>query len=340
MKIIFCISNLFVPSSLSIISESDQEPIILYTNQEGIYQLIKKLALSNVIPFYHPEFHLKKNPAAIINYFKKRKAIYNKLTSFPISKVYFFHNSFGGLENWLIRKLSSTCEIYHIPTFNNLIGKKKYAFKAFKGLFISFLINKAQVVPLWTGDIFIFKLSKSYFSDVCAQNLKIPINHTFLKKIVNDSFQIQEKSIILLTGTIVELNHVQKEEYITKIDCLIKELGPEKISIKAHPRFSKECYGLENNLVKIPSYVPANILFSNFNIYIGYSTSVLAEASNEGKIAISLLDLLNPIKEERKKWHKEYLKKNVEKGKIFFPRDISELSSIILKKGICRPYEN
>lgn len=57
---------------------------------------------------------------------------------------------------------------------------------------------------------------------------------------------------------------------------------------------------MENQLELVPSFNPANVLFTKFKFFIGYSISVLTEAGNEGLMAISLMDYFEPVSIKRK----------------------------------------
>ncbi len=82
--------------------------------------------------------------------------------------------------------------------------------------------------------------------------------------------------------------------------------------------------------------MPANILFHSFKFVIGYSSSVLFEAANEGCISISLLNYFKPEEEERKKNYILYLTKNLEEEKkIYFPTSIQEINKIISTNSKC-----
>lgn len=81
---------------------------------------------------------------------------------------------------------------------------------------------------------------------------------------------------------------------------MINHIGNDKILVKPYPRFPSR-YGLENKLKLIPPFIPANVLLSQFDVFIGYSTTLLSEAENEGLIGISLLNYLIPESEMRKK---------------------------------------
>jgi hypothetical protein len=317
MKLIFCLSNLFVPATLTLIKKEDKEQVMVYTDQEGMVQFFESLNLENVTVYYRTELYLKKNIQTIRKYFEERKRILKELRKLNTSELYFFHNTFGAIENWLIKYLSKTTKVFHIPIFNELPFERKYSLKALKGIIISWLANGINVIPLYTGERYIYKTADSFFKKINAKETQLTIDNEYIKHLIDEKYNFGNKEIVLLTGTIVELNQVEEEEYIKKINALITSIGADKMVAKPHPRFPNR-FGMENELELVPPYIPANVLFSKFKIYIGYSTTVLTEAANEGLTAISLLDYFEPISVERKSNYKKYLLDNLENGYINF----------------------
>jgi hypothetical protein len=330
MKLIFCLSNLFVPATLTLIKNTEKEQVMVYTDQVGMFQFFESLNLDNVRVYHRKELYLKKNIQTIYKYFKKRKRIFRELQKQNFNELYFFHNTFGDIENWIIKKLSKSVKIYHIPIFNEIPFEKKYSLKAYKGLFISLFINGINVVPLYTGERYIYIISNSFFNKINAQKKQISIDNIFIKKLIDEKYDFCNKEIVLLTGSIVESNHVEVSEYIKKINALINTIGADKIVVKPHPRFPNR-YGMEKELEMVPSFIPANVLFAKFNIYIGYSTAVLIEAAKEGLTAISLLDYLVPVSKDRRDNYKKYLRVNLaEQGKIHYFSSIKEIKQLKL----------
>ena len=321
MKVIFCISNLFVPATLTLIEKAESRSVLIYTDQEGIYHFFKVLELDNLILFYRPITYLKKDIRILAKYLKERNVILKQLSSYNPTELYFFHNTFGGIVNWLIRKMSSDTQVFHIPIFNKLAFVKRYSWSALKGVIISNVINRTEVVPLWTGERYIYQLRDSYYRKINAQTIDIIPNIEYIKKLIEKKFNLSDHKIVLLTGSIVELGLVEEQEYTTKINNLIKTFRKERFIAKPHPRFPNR-YGLEKELELIPSYVPANVLFKKYKVFIGYTTTVLTEAANEGLVAISFVDYLEPVNHDRRENYKRYLLKNLNAGKILFPKSL------------------
>tara|TARA_R110002049_G_scaffold2365_2_gene17256 strand:- start:13365 stop:14387 length:1023 start_codon:yes stop_codon:yes gene_type:complete len=328
MKLIFCISNLFIPATLTLIKEAGDKHVLVYTDQKGILEFFESIHLKNVTIYYRQEIYLRKSLKSIVGYFKVRNKILKELQSYSFSELYFFHNIFGMIENWLMKALSSKMKIYQIPIFNELQFDKKYTIKSLKGVLRALVIDKVKVEPLWNGHRFIYRASDSFFKSIKAKIIKLSIDDAFIKEIIQDTFRFGDSKMVLLTGSVIELKQVSEDEYIKKINVLIEKIGRKHISAKPHPRLNNR-YGFENDLNLIPSFIPANVLFSKFKIFIGYSSSVLSEVADNGGIAISLLDYFKPVSNQYRNTYKNYLNDNLEKGIIHYPTNIDSVISIL-----------
>jgi len=328
MKLIFCISNIFVPAALTLIHKSTDKNILVYTYDKNILDFFVGLDIKNVTLYFREELFLSKNPTSLYKFLCGRNRILKNLQQYSISEIFFFHNTFGDIENWLLNKLYRKCKVFYFPMCNAQ-PPVKYSIRALKGILIYNIIHQTKVVPLWTGEEFIFRIANSFFRRIGAKQIQIQIDQMYIRHLIDDKFNINSNlKIILLTGSVVEFGQVEKLEYQEYMDKLISKIGIEKIGAKPHPRFSNR-YSLESELILIPSFIPANVLFSKFNIFIGYSTIALTEAANNGCLSISLIDYLKPVSEERRKIFKDYLINNLERGIIHFPKTLESVLNIL-----------
>lgn len=323
MTIIFCLSNLFVPHTLTLINESNKK-VLVYTDQEGMHKFFTELSLPNVEVFYRKDLNIGRNLKSAKLIINKRNEILNWILEKNPDKVYFFHNTFGSIENWLIRKLSNKSKLFHIPIFNEFPFESVYNLKSIKGILRNYYIHGVITEPLWTGDRFIFKLPNSFFLNNNVKRLKLKINESFINTIVSKKFEFANKEIVLLTGTVVELNQVEEGEYITKTNKLIEMIGKDRLIAKPHPCYPNR-FGLEKELDVIPYYIPANVLYSVFNTFIGYHTSVVSEAADQELDAISTIDYFEPFNMEKALNYKNYLINNTKSGRIIFFSDLNSL---------------
>lgn len=325
MDLIFCLSNLFVPHTLTLI-KGGKEKVMIYTDQEGMNDFFNELNLPNVEVFYRKDLLIGRDITSAKRIITKRNEVLRFLLEKKPQRVYFFHNTFGHIENWIIKRLSAKSEAFHIPVFNDFpFFEKKYNLKSLIGILKSYYIHNIVTVPLWAGDRFIYKVPENFFLKYNIKKLEPEIDENYVNSIMSKKMRFVNKKIVLLTGSVVETGQVEESEYIKKIDNLINTIGKEKIIAKPHPRFPNR-YGLEKELDTIPHYIPANVLFTTFDVFIGYYSSVISEAANKGLSALSTLDYFDSKNEEKAKIHKEYLNVNKKSGEIHFFTDLSSLS--------------
>lgn len=329
MIIIFCLSNLFVPQTLTLIKKSNTK-VLVYTDQEGIHRFFSELALPNVEIFHRKYLEIRRNLKSVKFFRSKRKEILKWLIEKDPEHIYFFHNTFGGIENWIIKKLSKKAKLLHIPVFNEHPFQEKYSISSKFGIVKNYFIHGVVTVPLWNGEKYIYKLPGKYFLKYSIHRTSMDIDEGFIRSLVTEKFSFANKEIVLLTGTVIELNQVEKNEYITKTDKLIEKVGKDRIIAKPHPRFPNR-YGLENDIAEIPYYIPANVLYSVFDTFVGYTSGVLTEVSDNGLMAISTIDIFKPVNLEKKRNYKNYLLKNRRNkdSVVKFPSSISELIRIL-----------
>jgi hypothetical protein len=316
-----------VPHTLSLIKESN-ENILVYTDQEGMYRFFKELSLPNVELYLRKDLNIGRNLKSIFKIHDKRSEILHLLLKKEPSTIYVFHNTFGSIENWIIKKLSKKgVKLHFFPVFNNWPFNVKYTLKSVVGIFKNYILHSVFTEPLWTGKRFIFRLPESYFRKHKAKNINLIVDEQYINTLVSEKFSLTKKEIVLLTGTVVELNQVEEQEYIMKINKLINIIGIDRIIAKPHPRFPNR-YGLEKELEVIPYFIPANVLYGIFGTFIGYSSSVISEAADHKLNAISTIDYFKPVSMEIAKNYKVYLMKNSEK-EIKFPKNVEEICNII-----------
>lgn len=328
MNVVFCLSNLFIPYCIEIIRLNPDRNFVIYTYENNINDFFLQLYSSNTfVSVYFREGDVRHRN--FVNFFRIKKDVLQFLLNLKIDNVYFFHNSFANFENYLIKKLSRKSNIFYCPVFSNINFTFKFNFKTVKDILITYLLYGIPVKSVWSGAGYVTIVKNSFFASINSTQLNIEIDQNYIKFIIEYSFNLPKSSdILLLTGSMVELNQIEEKEYIDKINKLINSVDKTRISVKPHPRFPSR-FGLENNLNLIPSYIPANVLFSKFSIFIGYSTCVVAEAMDAGLLGISLLEYFHPTSIHRKNVYKKYLQDNCKSGDIYFPSSVDELKKLI-----------
>mgnify|MGYP003631592799 CR=1 FL=1 len=325
MKVIFCLSNLFIPSSIMLINEYKEEDILIYTYESGIKKFFEELKLERVKVYFRDEVNYKK----FRQFFKLKFRTFKYFnTNKNIDKIYFFHNTFGLFENWLIKKLSKDIKIVYIPTFDNLGFKKRLSLKGLKQKIISLFFYGLDSEILWTGDVFLPRTKPYFFKTINAQYRRLNIDPAVIDSFTTKHFQLPDGNIVLLTGSVVEMGRVTLDEYSYKINELLRELGVNNVLAKPHPRFMDR-FALEKQLQIIPSWIPGNILLLKYKVFIGYSTCVVSEAVSVGRLGISLLDFFKPNSITMQNNYKNYLNTNLTQGEIKYPKTTQEIKDLI-----------
>lgn len=319
-----CNSNMFVPYVLTKILENQRTHFLVLSDTENIAKLFHQLSLPN-ISFYKYEV---KGHSDIIACKKRIMALFKE---YEFIKLIFFHAEFGELINWFIKKASKKTPIYYCKIFEPLPYPKARFFKALRPKMKQYLYWGVNMDILDTGTNLKPSLPTSFFKSINVQNINIEINHSLINKELNTflkSLHIKANNI-LLTGTVVKCGYVNSEEYTKGIDEIIDQLGIDNIVSKCHPRFSN-LYGKESQLTQMPHYLPGNLIINQFNIFIGYESTLLVEAAIAGKLVISLLYYFIPTnKSTQENWHSLLNNRLNGRGIIYYPQNIYEFKEII-----------
>lgn len=328
MKVIFCLSYLSVPQTLSIIEEKSDSDFLIITYLEGLYNFFAGLYSSPKVKLIDNYSYY--NLTAITRYFeirRLRKALVKELKDLGGIEVYFFFEGYALFEASVINKLNGSVKIYYSKSVSVDHAKGNFSLRCFVKKMIANLVYSVDFKPNTNG-----KYCNIYFKDeFYSQFEKIHVHprKALSKNILGQPLNLKDRRIILFVGGDVDEGFVYMPEYIEKMDLLIKRIGSTKIALKSHPRYPKK-YSMENTVFEIPSYVPGNMIMNNFDFIISYSSAVLFEAANEGKISISLLDYFNCTSESVRRNFKTYLSNNLVIDKeIKYPTNLSEIVRII-----------
>jgi len=327
MLIVFCISNLSIPQTITLL-EGHYPNVIVITDHINIFQYLTKIYGKAKI-VYLEHFEINKNPFSIFKFFLYRKQLWKKFKYLSQNDIYFFFNAFGLYESYLLKKLAKNNSIYYSKDININCWQKHINIRSFIMVLEYYLLFDVIITPLFTGDRFIPSVSKKFLKQIKARETNINVNTELIDEIQSKNFVLDHPNILFLTGGVIENKIIRQEDFIYYNDLLIKKISNYKIVLKNHPRYPEK-YSLENELSEIPSYVPANMIISYFNCVIGYSSAVLFEAANCGKTAISTINYYPTSNQNRKKSYRRYLELNLsENRKIFFPNTVEEIIELI-----------
>lgn len=332
MILFFCISYLSIPSVLMLISKSKNKKVFLASDQESVHEFFRQILPEDQIILI-PTFRLM----GYNNFFKSlvfnnryKKNLSCKFEKFSNAEIYFFYNAFGFNISWLLKKLSVKNTIYYKPDIDISNWVLNKSFFAYLNKIKIFLFYGIKTDPLWTGERLIYAVSDNFLKLIKAKRIDVDVESQIIKNTLINYSIFEKVEVLYLTGGLIESGIIENDEFIEKSDIIIDNLIKiYDVKLKMHPRFSS-LYSKETLIPNLPRFIPANLLIYLTEIVIGYSTSTLFEAANNNLLSISLLDFYKPLSTERRNSYKEYLQKNLKQdAKIYFPKEINELLSII-----------
>lgn len=329
--IVFCLSNLSVPTVISLVAE--RKDFVIYTDQKSIEQFFTQLYGGKHVQ-YIPMPPIISNKWNLYLAYKEMGQYKKQLLTvlgLPKNKtIYFFYNAFGFHVSWWLQLVSENNHVYYKPDIDVSMWKERYTLPSVLKTTYTKLLFSITTTPMWNGEKMFLKVSNRFIKQNNIHVIKeIPIDWNQIKIIIAEKFGIGNKTYLLLCGNTVADKLVEENEYVSQNDSLITVMGEQSVAVKVHPRFVF-LYSKEKECTTVPSYVPANVIMDNFEIFVGYTSSVLFEAANRNKKAISLLYLFTPISEGRKENYRTYLDDNLLDGKqIYYPKNIAEFSKLV-----------
>lgn len=325
MELILCNTNLAVTTVVCQIKLQPEKEFLILTDQTNIFLFFKTLALPNITLIHINSSFGLKDIISLIRTKLKIKKIINK---FGIEGCYMYHQAFGDLYNWAIHY----CHKIGLPItyFRQLSEikhpKASFSLETIKLYFKYNVLYSCNIEVIDRGNNHLIpKLSKSFIKDNDIQEKQYQINKDVIKNIANIlitklNINISSNKVILLTGSVMATNQVTKEEYALKIKELIEHIGKDNVICKCHPRFNDETE-LEKMLPHIPGFIPMEFLLEYFNVFIGYNSTILIEAANNKKKAISLINYFKPTNYQRRdRWFSYF-----GKSKIIYPQQIKDI---------------
>lgn len=313
-----CCSHLYVPAVLSLISESNS-PFLLYTDKADLTQCFSYLGFADSVFFDN----YSSNYYNFIAEIKRKFKIKSWIAKYNIQKVYFFHEAYCEIPNWLMLFLDkrNNIDFYYVP-----IAKSYDVIDTCNVCSFRSMINRIYCNLLWNySPVYIDRFAHCGLmplSFYCKLNVKKYINYTpsrnDLCQLVNRSFH--QNAIVLLSNPNISDLDSQKK-YIEFLDQAIRPiLSSLPIYFKNHPG-KKNKLGIEKNLEEIPSFISGNLLTHSFKFFIGVNSALLCEAANDGAIAICLANLVG-LKDDRNRIINYHLKLS---ERVLFPNTIEEL---------------
>lgn len=312
---IICNTNMAVPSVLSLVMENPAVRFVILSDTQNIITFLNSIQLNNcnIIKY--------NNYSRFFSYAPKKELI-KAMRAYNVKQVYFFHFDYGSLANWYLKKISRKSRVYFCYLYDRKPYKKLFFKECYKLKLLEFLHY-----GIWMDyhDEKIPSAPPSFYRKINAETIKIDVKQDCIKSAVERLLPISNKGkVVLLAGSILSRNVVDKDEYSNKINELIGLIGVDKVVVKCHPRFddmSQEEKGLE----QISSFIPGNLLVYYYDIFIGYDSLLLVEAAHAGKKAISLINVFDGKDVILKNNSIRYLEERLEgRGEIGYPNSVSE----------------
>lgn len=324
-ELLICNSNMFVPYVMTECLKNRNTRYIVASDTPNINQFFELLNFDNVV-------QLKYSTGKISVIYKEKKKMKSFFANYRITKVVFYHAEFGELANWLLLKFAKkgVCIEYH-KVFDSIPVPKA---KLYQGLKIKlkqwFCFDYIPDV-LDDGTNLFPSLPDSFFKRIKAVRVDSVVDRSIICNTVkglNEKLNIKG-DVLFISGSVVAENIVSKEDYEKNINAIIDFIGTDNATIKMHPRFD-DMIGKEQELNELPKFIPGNVILDAFDIYIGYFSTLLVEAAQNGKKVISTLYLMKPQNEASQQRFYEYLENRLNgKGVIYFPKTIEELFDLL-----------
>ena len=325
-KLFICNSNMFIPMVLSEILQHAQYRYIVMSDIKNIHSFFEYISIPNVIFIPYGVNFVKDGKLSFI---KKKKEAMTALKPYHIEELVFFHAEFGDMGNWLIYKLSKKIPVKYCKLYNKIPSQKaKISLKSIM-MNIKLYVLWGQIMDIRDAGHLFPSLPVSFFKKVNAETVDIDVNLEVINSFLSDKFKEYNLSskYLLLTGTAVQNHWYGEKEYANFINKLIETIGKDKMVSKCHPRYDG-LYGLEKELQQVPSFIPGNLLLNHYDIYVGIESTLLVEAAQAGKKAVSIIDWLESDKERVKGQHDFFDSRLEGKCKIYYPTNMEEFMGI------------
>jgi len=338
VDIIFCLSYLSVPNTISIIEGSKRDYLIV-TSQLSIATFFRRLYSPEKIICLDFVPLLSKNPVQLmrnmLRVIQYKQEVWVKFKHYENANIYSFSMAFCEFESWLIQRLSVNNNVFYKAAVNIGNPEQDNSFYAKLNVWLRYIFYGIYFPPVIGPDCTYYTISDRYLSAIGAMDFDlIPDLDIVDKKIMSNLGDIKDAKVLILCGGTAGVE-CEKEEYIHKMDALIdflvEKYGYEALAIKAHPRLS-DYHSKENSLKKIPSDIAANLIVSHFDMVIGYATATLIEAANSGVNSVSLLKFIEPKVQDTQRYYMDYLVRNT-KETIYFPTMIEEIVEVDNETG-------
>lgn len=331
MTLYICCSHLYIPTVLTLY-EKLGEDACFYTDKTNIVEMFKYLRKDMEV--YCPR-RKKRGVFSLLKDNKEKKELKEWLKHKDVNKVYFFHEGYCEVANWMMLFLSNKghVEFHYLPiarsySLNHIDQEKGFRAKL-RALYCKMEWGYKPIYPKQDRNCGV--MPASFYEKLrITKEEAIEANKEIGKTILTDEFD--ENGIVLLDNP----NLTDSESERKYIDLLESALRPIMndcpIYFKNHPGRTQKI-GLENEIKEIPSFISGNLLTRRFRAFVGVNSALLCEAANDGTKAICLVYLVD-LDEDVRMHIIEYHK--MLSGNIIFPNTIQEFEKIFSNSCVNR----
>ncbi len=335
MKVIFCLAHHAVRRTVAIAESEPSGNFLIVTSNRDVIEMFLQLYPAERLCFINQPLLISRNPlrvawSIIVVQWEKHVA-WNKLKYCVDGQVYFLDWAFCDMEFWLLRRLARANQVYYAPSIQ-VASVPWRTPKALLGVAIRWLAYFIVFSPRRASHLHCYTLTPRLLRKIGAQELVLVEEVAAAEDAIVRSLPpgLAAARIMMLPAPQVG-TALDPQEYGLKIDSVIEaldeECGLQVVAVKAHPRFPNY-HAREASLQRVPSFIDAQLLFTVFQVYIGYSSAVLFQAAQAGKTAISLMYLIESMRPEAIAEWREYLDSHTS-GKIHYPRQVSEVRELV-----------
>jgi hypothetical protein len=341
MNIIFCLAHHAVRATITVVDGSPADDFLVVTSKEDVAQMFRVIYPPQKVLCLPAAPLASRNPVTLVknlvNVHRLKRQAWMHFDGCQGANIYFLEWAFCDFEFWLLKRLARANRILYGPVIT-LDSRLDLSPKALLGAALRWMAYFAVLEPRKGPYFRCYSVGSRFLRSVGAARVSVPDRSTAeVSRRIMESLPpgLRSAKVMLLPASQVGPN-ISETEYIAKMDAVIEALdrcyGLDHIAVKAHPRFP-HYRSLEAVIQKIPSYLDANLLFPFFDVYIGYASSVLFQAANAGKTAVSLLELIEPLSSDDRRSYRDYLDMRAS-NPIHYPVSIDDLVAIL---GECGP---
>lgn len=327
--VIFCLSYLNVPVTLSLISKSDVRSCDVFTGNNDIADFFIGLGIGVRV------VRLRAIGCGSVKCLMYKTELKALSAEYAGGRVYFFGTGFCELIWGFVKMLSSENEVIYSPEVDVTSFVVDRSFESIMHSYIVSLLMGVRYKAYRNGATKYLLIDPGVI-DFIAKRAVVDVGDISLyeKKII--SLYVPRSAKVLYAVSYGGLESVINKESYGRLDelCLgliLRHYGAEAVCIKRHPSDKSEFEGYEAGISVVPPFVPANTVLSQFDVVYSVSSALLFEFANKGGSSYSLIKLFCGGDAAYADGQISYLDSNLKNGaQIFYVSDVYGLVDVNL----------